>query len=158
MSPTQQAYQPDAPAPRVETPKTPVITNTRREVLRKLVQKSLHCSKHQRLPTQIYGPRSVFQAAQSVIDSTVYDNDIERLFSHHIAAHIHCPVTVHKMNIRKLRKGPEFTYGTIPLALNGSPTTQWTPKQWTTIKARSWDRYCVFRSTLPNPDWTKNFL
>ena len=107
LSPTQQAYQPAAPAPRVETPKPPVITNTRREVLRKLVQKSLRRSKRRRLPTQRYGQRSVFQAAQSVIDNSVSDDDIEQLFSHHTAAHIHCPVTGRKLNIRKLRKGPD---------------------------------------------------
>ena len=45
-SPTKQAYQPAAPAPGAETSQPPVITNTRREVLRKLVQKSLRCSKH----------------------------------------------------------------------------------------------------------------
>ena len=92
-STTQQSSQPAAPSPRVETLQPPVITNSRREVLRKLVQKLLRRSKCQRLPTERYGPRSVFQTAQSVIDSSVSDNDIERLFSHHIAAHIHCPVT-----------------------------------------------------------------
>ena len=30
-----------------------------------------------------------------------------RLFSHHIAAHFHCPVTGRKLNIRKLRKVPD---------------------------------------------------
>ena len=44
-SPTQQAYQPAASAPRVEAPQPPVITNTRREVLRKLAQQSLRRSK-----------------------------------------------------------------------------------------------------------------
>ena len=107
LSPTQQAYRPAAPAPRVETPKPPAITNTRREVLCKLVQQSLRRSKRLRLPTQRCGPRSVFQAAQSVIENSVSDDDIERLFSHHIAAHVHCPVTGRKLNIRKLRKGSD---------------------------------------------------
>ena len=91
----------------METPKPPVITNTRREVLHKLVQQSLQRSKRLRLPTQRCGPRSFFQAAQSVIDSSVSDDDIERLFSHHIAAHVHYPVTGRKLNIRKLCKGPD---------------------------------------------------
>ena len=107
LSPIQQAYQPAASAPRVETPKPPVITNTRKEGLRKLVQQSLRRSKCLRLPTQRYGPRSVFQAAQSVIDNSVSDDDIGRLFSHNIAAHVHCPVTGRKLNICKLRKGPD---------------------------------------------------
>ena len=107
LSPTQQVYQPVASAPRVETPKPPVITNTQKEVLRKLVQKSLQCSKRLRLPTQRCGTRSVFQTAQSVIDSSVSEDDIVRLFSHHIAAHVHCPVTGRKLTIRKLCKGPD---------------------------------------------------
>ena len=72
LSPIQQAYQ-----LAVSAPKPPIITNTQKEGLLKLVQQSLRRSKRQRLPTQRYGPRSVFQAAQSVIDSAVSDDDIE---------------------------------------------------------------------------------
>lgn len=66
-----------------------------------------------------YGTRSngpTNNLAQATTPSMMSDAEIEASYSHHIAAHVHCPVTGRKLNIRKLRKGPEGATWTRSLA------------------------------------------